>query len=272
MCLLKANHIYKSYQTAGASCPVLTDLSLQLNQGEIIAIMGPSGSGKTTLLNILSGVDSFDSGEIWIKDKDMTGLSPEETALFRRRHFGMIFQDFQLLESLSVKENILLPLILEKEGGEVQERKLKEILSILHLEALAEKGITEISGGQKQRTAIARAFIHNPELIFADEPTGNLDVKSTENVMRCMVHMNELFGTSMIVVTHDMYAASFCHRVLILKDGRFSGEISRNHPHFSTELIKMLSQWDSACFKDSNSVQRYTGSSGSSGGDQNDIL
>lgn len=240
MCILKADHICKNYRTAGISYPVLKDVSLQINKGEIVAIMGPSGSGKTTLLNVLSGVDSSDSGEIWIGERDLTKLSPEESARFRRQHFGMVFQDFQLLESLSVRENILLPLILESEDGEVQEQKLKEMLSVLRIEPLAEKGITEISGGQKQRTAIARAFIHNPELIFADEPTGNLDVKSTRDVMRCMVHMNETFGTSIIVVTHDVYVASFCHRVLLLKDGNFICEIKRNQQSFREDLIKML--------------------------------
>lgn len=222
MCILKAEDLCKSYRTAGETLSVLSHVSFQMNTGEMTAVMGPSGSGKTTLLQELCGIDIPDSGFVKIRDTELTGMSDGELALFRRRRMGMIFQDFQLLESLNVKENILLPLILDKEDEESQERALRDIVTALDMERLLSKRITEISGGQKQRTAIARAFIRRPELVFADEPTGNLDRKSTEAVMECMKNMKEKYHAGILIVTHDSYVASLCDRVLLLKDGNIS--------------------------------------------------
>ena len=183
MYVLNANYISKSYKTAGETMRILQNVNLQVMKGEMVAIMGPSGSGKTTLLHVLTGVDTPDDGEIVIGGETFSQLTEEEKAFFRRKHMGMIFQDFQLLESLTVKENILLPLILERKEADIQQERFSRIADVLGIEKLADKGITEISGGQKQRVAIGRALINEPDIIFGDEPTGSLDRKTTGDVM-----------------------------------------------------------------------------------------
>ena len=171
MYVLNANHISKSYKTAGETMRILQNVNLQVMKGEMAAIMGPSGSGKTTLLHVLTGVDTPDDGEIVIGGETFSQLTEEEKAFFRRKHMGMIFQDFQLLESLTVKENILLPLILERKEADIQQERFSRIADVLGIEKLADKGITEISGGQKQRVAIGRASFCDRVLFLQD---GNL--------------------------------------------------------------------------------------------------
>lgn len=242
MYVLNANNISKSYKTSGETTRVLRGVNLKVARGEMAAIMGPSGSGKTTLLHVLTGIDTLDSGDVVIGGENFTQLSGEETAFFRRKHMGMIFQDFQLLESLTVKENILLPLILDQKDADVQEAALSKVMEALGIEELADKGITEISGGQKQRAAIGRALINEPEIIFGDEPTGSLDRKTTGDVMQCMVQMNRQFGIGFLLVTHDVYTASFCDRVLFLQDGNLAGEVKKegNDGDFREDILKML--------------------------------
>ncbi|HEX3025808.1 MAG TPA: ABC transporter ATP-binding protein, partial [Clostridia bacterium] len=218
--------VWKSYQLRNKEeITILKALNLQVNQGETVAIMGPSGSGKTTLLNIISGVDRPDKGGVWIEGQSLADMNKAETALFRRRRLGMVFQDFNLIESLSVKENILLPMILEKKSAEEQEEQSEKILKILGIEDIQAKNITEISGGQKQRAAICRALINNPAVLLADEPTGNLDSKSTREVMHHFDHINHEMKTSILMVTHDTFAASYCNRAVLLKDGEFVADI-----------------------------------------------
>ena len=229
MYVLNANHISKSYKTAGETMRILQNVNLQVMKGEMVAIMGPSGSGKTTLLHVLTGVDTPDDGEIVIEGETFSQLTEEEKAFFRRKHMGMIFQDFQLLESLTVKENILLPLILERKEADIQQERFSRIADVLSIEKLADKGITEISGGQKQRVAIGRALINEPDIIFGDEPTGSLDRKTTGDVMRCMKQMNQRSGISFLLVTHDAYTASFCDRVLFLQDGNLAKEVKKEN-------------------------------------------
>lgn len=242
MYVLNANHISKSYKTSGETIRVLQNVNLQVIKGEMVAIMGPSGSGKTTLLHVLTGIDTPDDGEIVIGGETFSKLTGEEKAFFRRKHMGMIFQDFQLLESLTVKENILLPLILERKDAETQQESFLEMVDVLGIEELTDKGITEISGGQKQRVAIGRALINEPDIIFGDEPTGSLDRRTTGNVMRCMVQMNQKSGISFLLVTHDVYTASFCDRVLFLQDGNLVGEVKKekNTNNFRQDILKTL--------------------------------
>ena len=230
MYVLNANHISKSYKTAGETMRILQNVNLQVMKGEMVAIMGPSGSGKTTLLHVLTGVDTPDDGEIVIGGETFSQLTEEEKAFFRRKHMGMIFQDFQLLESLTVKENILLPLILERKEADIQQERFSRIADVLGIEKLADKGITEISGGQKQRVAIGRALINEPDIIFGDEPTGSLDRKTTGDVMRCLL------------VTHDAYTASFCDRVLFLQDGNLAKEVKKENTadNFREDIWKTL--------------------------------
>ena len=242
MYVLNANHISKSYKTAGETMRILQNVNLQVMKGEMVAIMGPSGSGKTTLLHVLTGVDTPDDGEIVIEGETFSQLTEEEKAFFRRKHMGMIFQDFQLLESLTVKENILLPLILERKEADIQQERFSRIEDVLGIEKLADKGITEISGGQKQRVAIGRALINEPDIIFGDEPTGSLDRKTTGDVMRCMKQMNQRSGISFLLVTHDAYTASFCDRVLFLQDGNLAKEVKKENTadNFREDIWKTL--------------------------------
>ena len=242
MYVLNANHISKSYKTAGETMRILQNVNLQVMKGEMVAIMGPSGSGKTTLLHVLTGVDTPDDGEILIGGETFSQLTEEEKAFFRRKHMGMIFQDFQLLESLTVKENILLPLILERKEADIQQERFSRIADVLGIKKLADKRITEISGGQKQRVAIGRALINEPDIIFGDEPTGSLDRKTTGDVMRCMKQMNQRFGISFLLVTHDAYTASFCDRVLFLQDGNLAKEVKKENTadNFREDIWKTL--------------------------------
>lgn len=242
MYVLNANHISKSYKTAGETMRILQNVNLQVMKGEMVAIMGPSGSGKTTLLHVLTGIDTPDDGEIVIGGETFSQLTEEEKAFFRRKHMGMIFQDFQLLESLTVKENILLPLILERKEADIQQERFSRIADVLGIEKLADKRITEISGGQKQRVAIGRALINEPDIIFGDELTGSLDRKTTGDVMRCMKQMNQRSGISFLLVTHDAYTASFCDRVLFLQDGNLAKEVKKENTadNFREDIWKTL--------------------------------
>jgi ABC-type lipoprotein export system ATPase subunit len=240
---LEMKDIWKSYRSKNKEeIAVLKGLNLKVSKGDMIAVMGPSGSGKTTLLNILSGVDRPDRGCVWIEGLPLSDLSREDLALFRRRRLGMVFQDFNLIESLSVKENVLLPMILEKKTAEEQEEQSERILKILGIEDIQAKNITEISGGQKQRVAICRALINQPAVILADEPTGNLDTKSTKEVMKYLVQINQELGTSMIIVTHDTLAASYCNKAVLLKEGEFSAEITKtgNRRDYLDSILEML--------------------------------
>ncbi|HEX3026048.1 MAG TPA: ABC transporter ATP-binding protein [Clostridia bacterium] len=225
---LEIKNVWKSYSLRNREkTTVLKDLSLQIEPGELVAAMGPSGSGKTTLLNLISGVDRPNSGSIWIEGRDLSELDWDELALFRRRRLGMVFQDFNLIESLTVRENILIPMILEKKSAEEQEERAEEILRIFAIEDKKDQNIADLSGGQKQRTAIGRALVNHPAILLADEPTGNLDPKSTKEAIDCFLKINREFGTSILMVTHDASVASCCKRVVFLKDGAFLTEIKK---------------------------------------------
>lgn len=238
MSILKINHLSKSYKTGEETISVLQDISMSVNPEEMVAVMGPSGSGKTTLLQLLSGIDIPDGGNIFMKNKDICMLNQDEMAQFRRRHMGMIFQEFQLLDSLNVQENILLPLVIDEVDYELQKQRLQYILEILEIEQLKNKRMHEISGGQKQRVAIGRALIQNPDIVFADEPTGSLDMRSTKMVMEYMWKMSREFGASFLIVTHDVYTASFCNRVLLLRDGQFIKEVSNKNNSLRNDTLQ----------------------------------
>jgi ABC-type lipoprotein export system ATPase subunit len=240
---LDIKDVWKTYKSSNKEkVAVLKGLNLHVKQGDMTAVMGPSGSGKTTLLNIISGIDRLDEGSIWIEGKYLNDMNKSEMALFRRKRLGMVFQDYNLIESLTVKENIILPMILEKKTEEEQEEQSERIMKILDITDIQNKNITEISGGEKQRTAICRALINNPAIILADEPTGNLDSKSTREVMDYFVHINHEFGTSILMVTHDTFAASFCSRAVLLKDGKFAANIENTESRikFLDSIAKML--------------------------------
>ena len=224
MPILQIKDITKVYE-GKVTHRALNQLSFEVEDGEFLAVMGRSGSGKTTLLNIISTIDEPTSGEIILDGMNPHKLNAAELAYFRRRQLGFIFQDFNLLHMLTVEENIILPLTLDQQPLEVMEERLESIVEKLDLKSFLHKRPNEISGGQAQRTAIGRALIHNPSLILADEPTGNLDSNSSRDVLELLTKVNNERKTTIIMVTHDPIAASYCDRVLFIKDGEFFNEI-----------------------------------------------
>ncbi|WNC15518.1 ABC transporter ATP-binding protein [Brevibacillus brevis] len=221
----------------------LTDIDFTIRKGEFVGIMGPSGSGKTTLLNMIATIDSPTSGAVLVNGINPHQLKKEKLALFRRRELGFVFQDFNLLDTLTIGENIVLPLTLEGESVAVMEEKLQTIAAKLGIQEILDKRTFEVSGGQRQRTAIARAIIHTPSLLLADEPTGNLDSKSSRNVMETLEAINKSENTTMMMVTHDALAASYCHRVIFIKDGQLHNEMYRGESRqvFFQKIIDALS-------------------------------
>jgi putative ABC transport system ATP-binding protein len=203
----------------------INQLSFEVNKGEFVAVMGPSGSGKTTLLNLISTIDTATSGTITIDGLRPEEMTKTELALFRRRQLGFVFQDFNLLQMLTVEENLVLPLTLDGIPIDEMKRRIKELAKKLDLDQILEKRPNEISGGQAQRTAIGRALIHKPNFILADEPTGNLDSKASREVLELLAKVNQEQKTTILMVTHDPIAASYCDRVIFIKDGEFFNEI-----------------------------------------------
>lgn len=221
----------------------INQLQLTVQKGDFVGIMGPSGSGKTTLLNILSGVDTATSGEVVIDGKNIVRMKKDQLALFRRENIGYIFQDFNLLDSLTLQENIALPLILDKVDPNKINVKVKQLMTFLGIEELKGKYPYHISGGQKQRVAAARAIVNDPAVIFADEPTGNLDSKSANNLMSTITKLNEDMNSTVLMVTHDAFAASFCKRIIFIKDGKVELEIhsSGNRKQFFDKILEAQS-------------------------------
>lgn len=221
----------------------LTNIDFSVEQGEFIGVMGPSGSGKTTLLNVISTIDEPTSGEVLIEGKNPHKLRKNKLAVFRRRELGFVFQDFNLLNTLTVKENIVLPLTLDNKRIKEMDEKVNYLAELLGITNILDKRTYEISGGQAQRAAVARAMIHDPKLVLADEPTGNLDSKASKDVMELLTLMNEKQKTTMLLVTHDAQAASYCDRVIFIRDGKLYSEIHRgeNQNIFFQKIIDMLS-------------------------------
>lgn len=242
MPILQINDVMKVYE-GKVTNRALNQLSFEVEKGEFLAVMGPSGSGKTTLLNIISTIDKPTSGEIIFDGVKPQNLNSQELAYFRRRQLGFVFQDFNLLPMLTVEENIVLPLTLDEQPVQLMENRVKELSEKLGLTKILEKRPNEISGGQAQRTAIARALIHEPTIILADEPTGNLDSNSSREVLELLSKMNEENGATIIMVTHDPIAASYCDRVLFIKDGEFFNEIYRDDRRqtFFQRILNVLS-------------------------------
>ena len=228
MVILEIKSLKKVYSTrfGGNKVEALRDVSFSVENGEYIAIMGESGSGKTTLLNILASLDKPTSGEVLLKGKNVTTIKEKDMAAFRRNHLGYVFQDFNLLDTFSLKDNIFLPLVLAGKNVKEMEGKLKPIAEMLGIMEILEKYPYEVSGGQKQRAAIARAIITNPELVLADEPTGALDSKTTAEILDLFSKINKL-GQTILMVTHSTLAASHASRILFIKDGKIFNQIYR---------------------------------------------
>lgn len=225
MAVLVGRKIRKIYGKKSTAQEVLKGIDIEVNKGEFVGIMGASGSGKTTLLNVLCSIDKASEGIIEINGQGLHTMKDKALANFRREQLGFIFQDYNLLDTLTVKENILLPLAISKLPRAVANSRLKEITGLLGINDILGKYPNEISGGQKQRTSAARALITNPTIIFADEPTGALDSKSATALLKNLASINEQKEATIMMVTHDAVAASFCSRVLFLKDGQIYTEL-----------------------------------------------
>ncbi len=227
MIILQANSIYKSYGSKLNKQEVLKAINLEIEQGEFVSIMGPSGSGKTTLLNVLSSIDHVSGGSIQIDGKEITRMKEKQLAEFRKHHLGFIFQEYNLLDTLTVKENILLPLSITKVSKQEADHRFLEVANELGITEVANKYPNEISGGQKQRTSAARAFIHQPSIIFADEPTGALDSKSASDLLNKLSQLNQKRNATIVMVTHDPAAASYSSRVIFIKDGQIYTQLNK---------------------------------------------
>jgi putative ABC transport system ATP-binding protein len=234
--------VYRSFKGA-KEVTALDGISLIAKKGEFIGVMGPSGSGKTTLLNILSGVDTATGGTVSIEGHNIAEMKKDELALFRRQKIGYIFQDFNLLDSLTLKENIALPMILDKKTPHEIEKRVGELMEFFGITELASKYQYHISGGQRQRVAAARALSTDPAVCFADEPTGNLDSKSSAGIMEMLTQMNEQKDCTILMVTHDAFAASYCKRIIFIKDGKVSAQINRagDRKAFFDKILEVLS-------------------------------
>jgi len=240
--LLQVKQVGKVYE-GKVAYRALTDINLDIEKGEFVGVMGPSGSGKTTLLNLIATIDEPTTGTVSIEGNNPYQLNRNDLAKFRRRSLGFVFQDFNLLHTLTVKENIVLPLTLDGKRVKEMEEKAEAIAKTLGISSIMNKRTYEISGGQAQRAAIARAMIHKPKLLLADEPTGNLDSKASKDVMEMLVTLNQQEQATMLLVTHDPQAASFCDRIIFIRDGQFYSEIHQgeNRKAFFQKIIDTLS-------------------------------
>ena len=218
MSIITLDKVSKIYQGV-VPYEALKKIDLAVEEGEFLSIMGPSGSGKTTLLNIIATLDKPTNGQIEINKKDVSNLSKDELSLFRLKKIGFVFQDFNLLPPLTVEENIMLPLTLDNKSTTVMKIKAQKLMEDLGISHLAKNRIHEASGGEKQRIAIARALINDPDIILADEPTGNLDSKAAGDVMSILSEINLERKVTSIMVTHDPISASYSNRVIFIKDG-----------------------------------------------------
>ena len=221
MALLEVTNIKKIYSTrfGGNKVQALSNVSFSIEKGEFVAIMGESGSGKTTLLNILASLDRPTSGEVLLEGKNIVHLTEKEISAFRRKNLGFVFQDFNLLDTFSLKDNIFLPLVLSGTSYKEMERRLMPLADKLGIKSILEKYPYEVSGGQKQRAAVARAVITQPQLLLADEPTGALDSKAAKELLKLFTDLNQ-DGQTIVMVTHSVKAASTAGRVLFIKDGK----------------------------------------------------
>ena len=235
--------IYSSPEGATAT-QALCGLSLKVEGREFVGVMGPSGSGKTTLLNILATIDTPTSGIVEISGVSPAKLHGDQLALFRRRKLGFVFQDFNLLNTLSVRDNIALPLALDNVNAKEIHRCVEEVAGRLGIVHILNKRTYEISGGEQQRVAIARGMVHRPAILLADEPTGNLDSKASREVMQAFADLNNADAVTILVVTHDPFVASFCRRIVFIKDGKVFSELRRgadNRQAFFQKVLDSLS-------------------------------
>ena len=241
--ILKLEHIQKFYGNQGNLTKAIHDISFSVNAGEFVGIMGASGSGKTTLLNCISTIDTASAGHIFLDETDVTEMKDKELARFRRENLGFVFQDFNLLDTLTISENIALALTINHTAAGQIPGRVKEIAEILNISDILEKYPYQVSGGQKQRCACARAIINDPKLLLADERTGALDSHSSQLLLGTMQRINEQLGTTILMVTHDAFSASYANRILFLQDGEIFTELrkgSASRKEFFEKILNVL--------------------------------
>lgn len=243
--LLKVKDIEKNYSNEIVSIKALDGINFFIEEGEFVGVMGPSGSGKSTLLNCISTLDCVSAGDIYLENEHINNIPEGKISEFRRNSLGFVFQDSNLLETLTMEENIALPLTIKEESPEEIHKKLLVVAKHLKIEDILSKFPYEVSGGQKQRGAIGRAIITEPKIIFADEPTGALDSKSSKNIMELFADTNKKRNSTILLVTHDPLAASYTNRILFLRDGRIFKEIfkgEKENVDFYHEILNILSE------------------------------
>lgn len=241
--VLRVSNIEKYYGRKGNITKAINNISFSVEEGEFIGVMGASGSGKTTLLNCISTIDKVTSGHIHISGNDITKLNSKKVAKFRREELGFIFQDFNLLDTLTAYENIALALTILKTNHKEIDKRVKDIARKLNIEEILNKYPYEMSGGQKQRVASVRAIITSPSLILADEPTGALDSKSAKMLLESMEELNENLNATIMMVTHDAFSASYARRILFIKDGKIFNELVRGNDsrkEFFEKIIEVI--------------------------------
>lgn len=242
--VVDAKNIKKVYGIKGNVFTALDQIDLKVYEGEFVGVMGPSGAGKSTLLNVLATIDQPTSGEIYIDGTSIINMNEEQLASLRRDKLGFIFQDYNLLDTLTVKENIILPLALAKVDVSILEERVNKVAKTFEISNLLEKYPYQISGGQKQRTAAARAIITKPSLLLADEPTGALDSKSATDLLESLKELSEVDQATILMVTHDAFAASYCDRVVFIKDGKLFTELVKGkstRKEFFQKVLDVLS-------------------------------
>ncbi len=242
--MLYVKDLHKSYEVGKVKYQVLKGIDFHVAQGEFVAVMGPSGSGKTTLLNCISCYISFDGGSITVGGTKLAGQNEEMLAKIRNTKLGFVFQDFMLLDGLTIRENILVPRIVQGEVGRDGEELADKLISLFGIGHIVNKYPAEISGGEKQRAAVARSLINNPMVILADEPTGNLDSKSSRAVIETFIEAKDKMNATIFMVTHDSFAASFCDRVILLKDGTLYRQLEKDgsRSEFQDELLSVIKE------------------------------
>ena len=238
--ILKLDHIQKFYGNQGNITKAINDISFSVNEGEFVGIMGASGSGKTTLLNCISTIDTVSEGHIYLDRTDVTEIKEKALARFRRENLGFVFQDFNLLDTLTISENIALALTINNVPVEQIDGKVREMAETLNITDILDKYPYQVSGGQKQRCACARAIINKPRLILADEPTGALDSHSSQMLLSTMQSINGQLGATILMVTHDAFSASYANRILFLRDGVIFTEILKGQDSRKVFFEKIL--------------------------------
>lgn len=238
--ILKLEHIQKYYGNEGNLTKAIQDISFSVEESEFLGIMGVSGSGKTTLLNCISTIDTVSAGHIYLDGTDITELKPKSLARFRREHLGFVFQDFNLLDTLTVSENIALALTINNVPAREIEPRIVDISKKLNIHDILNKYPYQVSGGEKQRCACARAIINHPRLLLADEPTGALDSHSSQMLLSTIQSINEQLGATILMVTHDAFTASYARRILFLQDGGILTELHKGNDSRSAFFHKIL--------------------------------